>query len=67
MKISPIKAEHLSVNENDSSGTVRSLGAERKKVKDVKCFGSTVQSEREFGKEVKRGMSKQVGTGRFQV
>ena len=47
------------MNERNPSGAVSLQGAEMKKVEDFKHLGSTVQSNGECGKEVK----KQVGTG----
>ena len=43
-----------SVNERNPSGTVRLQRAEIKKVEDFKYFGSTLQSNGECGKEVKK-------------
>ncbi|KAK2920711.1 hypothetical protein Q8A73_000196 [Channa argus] len=54
MKLSRSKTEYMCVNERDPGGTVRSQGAEVKKVQDFKYLGSTVQSNGECGKEVKR-------------
>ena len=54
MKVSRSKTEYMCVNERDPSGTVRLQGAEVKKVQDFKYLGSTVQSNGECGKEVKR-------------
>ncbi|KAM7405544.1 hypothetical protein PAMP_012803 [Pampus punctatissimus] len=44
----------MCVNERDPSGSVRLQGEEIKKVEDFKYLGSTVQSNRECGKEVKK-------------
>ena len=52
MKVS--KTEYMCVNEKDPSGTVKLQGAEIKKVEDFKYLGSTVQSNGECGKEVKK-------------
>ncbi|KAK2922282.1 hypothetical protein Q8A73_001767 [Channa argus] len=54
MKLSRSKTEYMCVNERDPGGTVRLQGAEVKKVQDFKYLGSTVQSNGECGKEVKR-------------
>uniref|UniRef100_A0A7N8YP80 Histone-arginine methyltransferase CARM1 n=1 Tax=Mastacembelus armatus TaxID=205130 RepID=A0A7N8YP80_9TELE len=54
MKVSHSKTEYMCVNERDSTRTVRLQGVEVKKVEDFKDLGSTVQSNRECGKEVKR-------------
>ncbi|KAK3524837.1 hypothetical protein QTP86_007578 [Hemibagrus guttatus] len=49
MKVSHSKTEYMCVNEREGSGTVRLQGEEVKKVQ-----GSTVQSNGECGKEVKK-------------
>ena len=54
MKVSQRKTEYMCVNERNPRGTVRLQGAEMKKVEDFKNLGSTVQSNRECGKEVKK-------------
>ncbi|KAK2899938.1 hypothetical protein Q8A73_013067 [Channa argus] len=54
MKLSRSKTEYMCVNERDPDGMVRLQGAEVKKVQDFKYLGSTVQSNGECGKEVKR-------------
>ncbi|KAK3559119.1 hypothetical protein QTP86_004099 [Hemibagrus guttatus] len=54
MKISRIKTEYMCVNEREGSGTVRLQGEEVKKVQEFKYLGSTVQSNGECGKEVKK-------------
>ncbi|KAK2913101.1 hypothetical protein Q8A73_007214 [Channa argus] len=54
MKLSRSKTEYMCVNERDPGGTVRLQGTEVKKVQDFKYLGSTVQSNGECGKEVKR-------------
>ncbi|MCJ8731241.1 hypothetical protein PDJAM_G00197160 [Pangasius djambal] len=54
MKVSRSKTEYLCVNEREGSGTVRLQGEEVKKVQDFKYLGSTVQSNGECGKEVKK-------------
>ena len=54
MKVSCSKTEYMCVNERNPSGTVRLQGAEMKKVEDFKHLGSTVQSNGECGKEVKK-------------
>ncbi|KAK3541917.1 hypothetical protein QTP86_008097 [Hemibagrus guttatus] len=54
MKVSRIKTEYMCVNEREGSGTVRLQGEEVKKVQEFKYLGSTVQSNGECGKEVKK-------------
>ncbi|KAK3519634.1 hypothetical protein QTP86_002446 [Hemibagrus guttatus] len=54
MKVSRSKTEYMCVNEREGSGTVRLHGAEVKKVLEFKYLGSTVQSNGECGKEVKK-------------
>ncbi|KAK3516612.1 hypothetical protein QTP70_021935 [Hemibagrus guttatus] len=54
MKVSRSKTEHMCVNEREGSGTVRLQGEEVKKVQEFKYLGSTVQSNGECGKEVKK-------------
>ncbi|KAK3574385.1 hypothetical protein QTP86_006574 [Hemibagrus guttatus] len=54
MKVSRSKTEYMCVNEREGSGTVRLQGEEVKKVQDFKYLGSTVQSNGECGKEVKK-------------
>ncbi|KAK3574844.1 hypothetical protein QTP86_018427, partial [Hemibagrus guttatus] len=54
MKVSRSKTEYLCVNEREGSGTVRLQGEEVKKVQEFKYLGSTVQSNGECGKEVKK-------------
>ncbi|KAK3536294.1 hypothetical protein QTP86_001395 [Hemibagrus guttatus] len=54
MKDSRSKTEYLCVNERKGSGTVRLQGEEVKKVQEFKYLGSTVQSNGECGKEVKK-------------
>ena len=54
MKISHSKTEYMCVNERDPSGRVRLQGEEIKTVEDFKYLGSTVQSNGECGKEVKK-------------
>ncbi|MCJ8739512.1 hypothetical protein PDJAM_G00048010 [Pangasius djambal] len=44
----------MCVNEREGSGTVRLQGEEVKKVQEFKYLGSTVQSNGECGKEVKK-------------
>ncbi|KAK3542091.1 hypothetical protein QTP86_013424 [Hemibagrus guttatus] len=53
MKVSRSKTEYMCVNEREGSGTVR-LQGEVKKVQEFKYLGSTVQSNGECGKEVKK-------------
>uniref|UniRef100_A0A3B3BTI6 ribonuclease H n=1 Tax=Oryzias melastigma TaxID=30732 RepID=A0A3B3BTI6_ORYME len=54
MKVSRSKTEYMCVNERNQSGRVRLQGEEIKKVEEFKYLGSTVQSNGECGKEVKR-------------
>ncbi|KAK3544420.1 hypothetical protein QTP86_011158 [Hemibagrus guttatus] len=54
MKVSDSKTEYMCVNEREGSGTVRLQGEEVKKVQEFKYLGSTVQSNGECGKEVKK-------------
>ncbi|KAK3531918.1 hypothetical protein QTP70_034419, partial [Hemibagrus guttatus] len=54
MKVSRSKTEYMCVNEREGSGTVRLQGEEVKKVQEFKYLGSTVQSNGECGKAVKK-------------
>ncbi|KAK3567194.1 hypothetical protein QTP86_012678 [Hemibagrus guttatus] len=54
MKVSHSKTEYMCVNEREGNGTVRLQGEEVKKVQEFKYLGSTVQSNGECGKEVKK-------------
>ncbi|KAK3571170.1 hypothetical protein QTP86_003655 [Hemibagrus guttatus] len=54
MKVSRSKTEYTCVNEREGSGTVRLQGEEVKKVLEFKYLGSTVQSNGECEKEVKK-------------
>ncbi|KAK3508146.1 hypothetical protein QTP70_015345 [Hemibagrus guttatus] len=54
MIVSRSKTEYMCVNEREGSGTVRLQGEEVKKVQEFKYLGSTVQSNGECGKEVKK-------------
>ncbi|KAK3571218.1 hypothetical protein QTP86_005428 [Hemibagrus guttatus] len=54
MKVSRSKTEYMCVNEREGSGTLRLQGEEVKKVQEFKYLGSTVQSNGECGKEVKK-------------
>ncbi|KAK3540404.1 hypothetical protein QTP70_030633 [Hemibagrus guttatus] len=54
MKVSGSKTEYMCVNEREGSGTVSLQGEEVKKVQEFKYLGSTVQSNGECGKEVKK-------------
>ncbi|KAK3508981.1 hypothetical protein QTP70_015404 [Hemibagrus guttatus] len=54
MKVSGSKTEYMCVNEREGSGTVRLQGEEVKKVQEFKYLGSTVQSNGECEKEVKK-------------
>ncbi|KAK3570621.1 hypothetical protein QTP86_023816, partial [Hemibagrus guttatus] len=62
MKVSRSKTEYMCVNEREGSGTVRLQGEEVKKVQEFQYLGSTVQSNGECGKEVKKRVQ-QVGMG----
>ncbi|KAK3528988.1 hypothetical protein QTP70_014117 [Hemibagrus guttatus] len=53
MKVSRSKTEYMCVNEREGSGTVR-LQGEEVKVQEFKYLGSTVQSNGECAKEVKK-------------
>ncbi|KAK3515930.1 hypothetical protein QTP86_004742, partial [Hemibagrus guttatus] len=61
MKVSCSKTEYMCVNEREGSGTVRLQGEEVKKVQEFKYLGSTVQSNGESWKEVKKRV--QAGQG----
>ncbi|KAK3561809.1 hypothetical protein QTP86_014388 [Hemibagrus guttatus] len=61
MKVSRSKTEYMCVNEREGSGTVRLQGEEVKKVQEFKYLGSTIQSNGECGKEVKKRV--QAGAG----
>ncbi|KAK3573364.1 hypothetical protein QTP86_024124, partial [Hemibagrus guttatus] len=54
MKVSRSKTEYMCVNGREGSGTVRLQGEELKKVQEFKYLGSTVQSNGEYEKEVKK-------------
>ncbi|KAK3510265.1 hypothetical protein QTP70_032584 [Hemibagrus guttatus] len=54
MKVSRSKTEYMCVNGREGSGTVRLQGEEVKNVQEFKYLGSTVQSNGECGKEVKK-------------
>ncbi|MCJ8729260.1 hypothetical protein PDJAM_G00104010 [Pangasius djambal] len=54
MKVSRSKPEYVCVNEREGSGPVRLEGEEVKKVQEFKYLGSTVQSNGECRKEVKK-------------
>ncbi|KAK3540870.1 hypothetical protein QTP86_002452 [Hemibagrus guttatus] len=54
MEVSHSKTEYMCVNESEGSGTVRLQGEEVEKVQEFKYLGSTVQSNGECGKEVKK-------------
>ncbi|KAK3533160.1 hypothetical protein QTP70_012245 [Hemibagrus guttatus] len=61
MKVSRSKTEYMCVNEREGSGTVRLQGEEVKKVQEFKYLGSTVQSNGECGKEVKKHAGEAAG------
>ncbi|KAK3518494.1 hypothetical protein QTP70_001487 [Hemibagrus guttatus] len=54
MKVSCSKTEYMCVNEREGSETVRLQGEEVKKVQEFKYLESTVQSNGEWAKEVKK-------------
>ncbi|KAK3517653.1 hypothetical protein QTP70_014779 [Hemibagrus guttatus] len=54
MKVSRSKTEYMCVNDREGSGTVRLQGEEVKKVQEFKYLGSTVQSNGECAKDVKK-------------
>ncbi|KAK3547940.1 hypothetical protein QTP70_001327 [Hemibagrus guttatus] len=54
MKVSRSKTEYMCANEREGSGTVRLQGEEVKKVQELKYLGSTVPSNGECGKDVKK-------------
>ncbi|KAK3574203.1 hypothetical protein QTP86_004329 [Hemibagrus guttatus] len=65
MKVSRSKTEYMCVNEREGSGTVRLQGEEVKKVQKFKYLGSTVQSNGECGKEVKKRVQAVQGAGLY--
>ena len=54
MKVNRRKTEYMCVNERQVKGTVKMQGEEVAKVEDFKHLGSTVQSNGECGREVKK-------------
>ena len=54
MKVNRRKTEYMCVNERQVNGTVKMQGEEFAKVEDFKYLGSTVQSNGEYGREVKK-------------
>ena len=54
MKVNRRKTEYMCVNERQVKGTVKMQGEEVAKVEDFKYLGSTVQSNGECGREVKK-------------
>ena len=54
IKVNRRKTEYMCVNERLVNGTVKVQGEEVVKVEDVKYLGSTVQSNGECGREVKK-------------
>ena len=54
MKVNRRKTEHMCVNERQVNGTVKMQGEEVVNVEDFKYLGSTVQSNGECGREVKK-------------
>ena len=54
MKVNRRKTEYMCVNERQVNGTMKMQGEEVAKVEDFKYLGSTVQSNGECGREVKK-------------
>ena len=54
MKVSRSKTEYMCINEIQDNGTVQMQGEDVAKVREFKYLGSTVQSNGECGREVKR-------------
>lgn len=54
MRVSRSKTEYMVLNEREGNGTVRLQGEEVKRVQSFKYLGSTVQSDGECVKEVKK-------------
>ena len=54
MKVNRRKTEYMCVNERQVKGTLKMQGEEVAKVEDFKYLGSTVQSNGECGREVKK-------------
>ncbi|KAI5086753.1 hypothetical protein C0J45_23264, partial [Silurus meridionalis] len=54
MKVSRSKTEYMCVNEREGSGVMRLQGKEVKKVEEFRYLGSTVQSNGECVREVKK-------------
>ena len=54
MKVNRRKAEYKCVNERQVKGTVKMQGEDVTKVEDFKYLGSTVQSNGECGRDVKK-------------
>ena len=54
MNVNRRKTEYMCVNERQVNGTVKMQGEEVAKVEDFKYLGSTVQSNGEYGREVKK-------------
>ena len=61
MKVNRRKTEYMCVNERQVNGTVKMQGEEVAKVEDFKYLGSTVQSNGECGREVKKRLYRQNG------
>ena len=53
MKVSRSKTEYMCVNEREDNGTVQMQGEDLAKVEEFKYLGSTVQSNGEYGREMK--------------
>ena len=54
IKVNRTKTEYMCVNERQVNGTVKMQGEEVAKVEDFKYLGSTVQSNGQCGREVKK-------------
>ena len=61
IKVNRRKTEYMCVNERQVKGTVNMQGEEVAKVEDFKYLGSTVQSNGECGREVKKRVHRQNG------
>ena len=56
MKVNWRKAEYMCVNEMQVNGTVKMQGEEVPEVENFRYLGSTIQSNGERGREVKKGV-----------
>ena len=61
MEVNRRETEYMCVNERQVKGTVKMQGEEVAKVEDFKYLGSTVQSNGECGREVKKRVQEPVG------